>query len=135
MQVKVSTAAPAVAFDRPNTTNDRLGSLDGGVRPPPRPGHGQLGVFEQAQNPIIVGQAAYNTAYGTDFAATGWCNPSAPSTPQPAKCDGFARIQSRAATRFKFDTLSRQPALAIPLPTQGHPRRDELGQRSTSSDA
>ncbi len=34
MQVKVSNAAPAVAFDRPNTTADRMGALDGGLRPP-----------------------------------------------------------------------------------------------------
>ena len=32
------------------------------------------GVFEsRAQHPIIVGQAAYNSAYGTNFAAAGDC--------------------------------------------------------------
>ena len=36
MQVKVSTAAPALAFDRPNTTNDKMGALDDGVRAPRR---------------------------------------------------------------------------------------------------
>ena len=28
------------------------------------------GVFESGQHPIIVGQAAYNSAYGTGFAAS-----------------------------------------------------------------
>ena len=41
MQVKVSTAAPEVAFDRPNTTADRMGALVAGVRAPPRPSHRQ----------------------------------------------------------------------------------------------
>ncbi len=60
------------------------------------------GVFESGQNPIIVGQAAYNSAYGTSFASAGWCNnPSNPS----AKCDGFARISEQGGETFKFDTL------------------------------
>ncbi|MDX1437434.1 MAG: hypothetical protein R3335_11515, partial [Anaerolineales bacterium] len=32
---------------------------------------GGLGVFENGQNPIIVGQAAYNPAYGTSFQTSG----------------------------------------------------------------
>ena len=32
------------------------------------------GVFESGQHPIIVGQAAYNSAYGTNFAAGANCN-------------------------------------------------------------
>ena len=64
MQVKVSTAAPAAAFDRPNTTADQMGKLmaafdhhlDAAGKP--------AGVFESSQNPIVVGQAAYNQAYG-----------------------------------------------------------------------
>ena len=32
------------------------------------------GVFESGQNPVIVGQAAYNSAYGTSFAASSNCN-------------------------------------------------------------
>ena len=32
------------------------------------------GVFESSQHPIIVGQAAYNSAYGTSFAASSNCN-------------------------------------------------------------
>jgi len=61
------------------------------------------GVFENGQHPIIVGQAAYNSAYGTSFASAGWCN--SPSNPS-AKCDGFARISEQGGDLFKFDTLS-----------------------------
>jgi FtsP/CotA-like multicopper oxidase with cupredoxin domain len=35
---------------------------------------GGLGVFESGQHPIIVGQGAYNTAYGTSFAHNGLLN-------------------------------------------------------------
>ena len=99
MQVKVSTAAPAIAFDRPNTTADRMGALDAAFAH-----HADgSGVFESASDPVIVGQAAYNSAYGTSFAANGWCN--SPANPTPY-CDGFARIAEQGGFPFKFDTLS-----------------------------
>ena len=60
-------------------------------------------VFESGQHPIIVGQAAYNSAYGTSFAGAAWCN--SPSNPS-GKCDGFARISEQGGDMFKFDTLS-----------------------------
>jgi FtsP/CotA-like multicopper oxidase with cupredoxin domain len=115
MKVTISMDAPAVAFDRPNTTNDRLGTLttafahhtDG------------TGVFESGQNPIIVGQAAYNSAYGSNFVGSGWC--SSPTTPT-ARCDGMARIQegSQPGDKLKFDTLGPNkdgtgPQLQIPF--------------------
>jgi len=59
------------------------------------------GVFESGQHPIIVGQAAYNSAYGTSFAAGGWC--SSPSS--TIKCDGLARISQQGGDPFTFDTL------------------------------
>ena len=42
------------------------------------------GVFESGQHPIIVGQAAYNSAYGTNFAASSNCNAPPASRIQPA---------------------------------------------------
>ena len=62
------------------------------------------GVFESGSDPIIVGQKAYNEAYGTTFAGSGWC--SNPKAPAP-KCDGYARISegSQPTDLFKFDTL------------------------------
>lgn len=60
------------------------------------------GVFESGQNPIIVGQAPYNSAYGTSFIGGGWCsNPQNPT----ANCDGYARIQEQGHDIFKFNTL------------------------------
>ncbi len=61
------------------------------------------GVFESGQHPIIVGQAAYNSAYGTTFTTNGWCNN--PAAPLTTKCDGFARISEQGLDIFKFNTL------------------------------
>jgi FtsP/CotA-like multicopper oxidase with cupredoxin domain len=124
MQVKVSNATPAPAFDRPNSTNDRMDTLmkafahhlDGGGKP--------AGVFEKGSDPIIVGQAAYNVAYGTSFAADGWCNsPTAPT----AKCDGYARIQEQGGDQFKFDTLNGSQ---LSLPFQPKGMHDEMNSAS-----
>ncbi|MEI7745269.1 MAG: fibronectin type III domain-containing protein, partial [Chloroflexota bacterium] len=116
MQVKVSDTLPAVAFDRPNTTSDRLGTL---VAAFAHHADGS-GVFESSANPIIVGQAAYNSAYGTSFVAAGWCNdPAKPA----AKCDGFARMQEQGGQNFKFDTLS---GTQLALPFQGKALHDEM---------
>jgi FtsP/CotA-like multicopper oxidase with cupredoxin domain len=129
MQVKVSSAAPAVAFDRPNTTDDRLGALVTAFGHHLDPvTHQPAGVFESGTNPVIVGQAAYNSAYGTSFGSTGYCNTkSAPLNAQPAKCDGFARIQQQGGDPFTFDTLSGN-RLSIPLQPKGI--HDEMNSAS-----
>ena len=57
-------------------------------------------MFESSQHPIIVGQAAYNSAYGTAFSAGSDCN-AAGSTLQI--CDGFVRVNDTA--QFGFNTL------------------------------
>jgi FtsP/CotA-like multicopper oxidase with cupredoxin domain len=89
MQVKVSNNTAAPTFDltalQAAFTHQSNGS----------------GAFESGQHPIIVGQAAYNSAYGTSFAAGGDCS----SAPLPAKCDGFARIAQQGNDPFTFDTL------------------------------
>ncbi len=105
MQVKVSNAAPAVAFDRPNTTADRMGALLAAFAHHLDANGNPAGVFESGSDPIIVGQADYNGAYGTNFVGSGWCN--SPTNPS-AKCDGYARIAegSQPTDNFKFDTLS-----------------------------
>jgi FtsP/CotA-like multicopper oxidase with cupredoxin domain len=89
MQVKIAgTAAPAFNLARLNAAF--------------RHNANGTGVFESGQHPIIVGQAGYNSAYGTSFAASGWCS-SASST---IKCDGFARINQQGGNLFTFDTLT-----------------------------
>jgi Ca2+-binding RTX toxin-like protein/FtsP/CotA-like multicopper oxidase with cupredoxin domain len=98
MQIKVAPLPPATAFDLPGTANDGLGRLQAAFR---HQANGS-GVFESGQHPIIVGQQPYNSAYGKNFAASGWCN--APTNPS-AKCDGYARISDQGGDLFKFDTL------------------------------
>ena len=74
------------------------------------------GVFESGQHPIIVGQAAYNSAYGTGFAASSNCNAPG-STLQ--RCDGLVRVNDTST--FGFNTLhdtNRQDDHATPA--QGH---------------
>jgi len=88
MQVKIAGAA-APAFNVSQLQTRFSHKADGS------------GVFESRQHPIIVGQAAYNSAYGTSFAAGGWCN----SPSSTIKCDGFARISQQGGDLFTFDTL------------------------------
>ncbi|MAT98800.1 MAG: hypothetical protein CL608_16780 [Anaerolineaceae bacterium] len=59
MQIKISAAPVAQPFDVTTLENAFAHQTDGS------------GVFESGQNPIIVGQGAYNTAYGTSFQNNG----------------------------------------------------------------
>ncbi|MCJ7551347.1 MAG: multicopper oxidase domain-containing protein, partial [Anaerolineae bacterium] len=70
------------------------------------------GVFESGQHPIIVGQAPYNSAYGTNFAASSYCNGGSTST----LCDGYLRIADQGGTLFGFNTLLQDPSIT-PDPT------------------
>ena len=64
MQVKVAERRHRDArLCQPDTARKPAG----GVHAPSRSGTAPRGVFESSQDPIIVGQAAYNSAYGTNF--------------------------------------------------------------------
>ena len=90
MQVKINAVAPAPAYNLKALQSAFSHKANGS------------GVFESSQTPIIVGQAGYNSAYGTNFTTGGWCNnPTNPS----AQCDGFVRISEQGGDMFKFDTL------------------------------
>lgn len=74
---------------------------------------GGMGVFEKGQHPIIVGQGAYNSAYGTSFQNNG---PNA----------GLVQIFN---TSFSFKTLAggaTGPSLTFPL--QPKMIQDEMGE-------
>jgi len=79
------------------------------------------GVFESGQHPIIVGQAAYNSAYGTAFAASSNCNAPG-STLQ--KCDGLVRVNDTST--FSFNTLRFTTTNKITLPLQPKAIHDEM---------
>jgi FtsP/CotA-like multicopper oxidase with cupredoxin domain len=112
MQVKIAgTAAPAFSLTKLNAAFRHNSS--------------GTGVFESGQHPIIVGQAGYNSAYGTSFAASGWCR-----TPNATnKCDGYARINQQGGDVFTFDTLKGATSGAwskLSLPFQPKAIHDEM---------
>jgi FtsP/CotA-like multicopper oxidase with cupredoxin domain/fibronectin type 3 domain-containing protein len=78
------------------------------------------GVFEKGQHPIIVGQAAYNSAYGTSFAASSNCN--VPGSPL-SRCDGLVRVSDTSV--FGFNTLRGQSTRMV-MPLQPKAIHDEM---------
>lgn len=102
MQIKVAASAPAPAYN--------LSALQAAFK---AVSLGGQGVFEWGQNPIIVGQGAYNSAYGTSFQTNG---PDA----------GLVQIFN---TTFSFKTLAggaTGPSLTFPL--QPKMIQDEMGE-------
>lgn len=93
MQVKIAAATPAPAF---NVT-----ALAAAFKHQPN----GSGVFESGQHPAIVGQAAYNSAYGTSFAASSNCNVK---TGNVTRCDGLVRVNDTGT--FGFNTLAAPTA-------------------------
>ncbi len=100
MQVKINASPAAAPFSLSKLRNLFSHKADGS------------GVFEEGQHPIIVGQAAYNSAYGTSFASSGNCtNPSGTN-----RCDGFARINQQGGDLFRFDNLLHStPQLSVEI--------------------
>ena len=111
MQVKVAAAPAAAAFNLTALNNAFKHHADGS------------GVFESSQDPIIVGQAGYNSAYGKTFAASGDCT----DPPAPTSATASARIAQQGGQDFRFDTL-KGPQLQGHDRAEGAPRRDELGR-------
>ncbi len=87
MQVKIAATTPAPAFNLTKLTSAFKHKANGS------------GVFESGQHPVIVGQAAYNSAYGTAFATGSNCNGASTST----TCDGLVRVNDTGS--FSFNTL------------------------------
>ncbi len=109
MQIKV-VGAPAGPFNLSKLQTAFRHKADG------------TGVFEEGQHPIIVGQAAYNSAYGTGFAASSWCNgPSGGNL-----CDGFARISDQGGDLFGFNTLLSGNTAKLDIPLQPKATHDEM---------
>ena len=109
MQVKVADVPAATAFDLPALNTAFAHGLDGS------------GVFESGQHPIIVGQASYNSAYGTNFVSSSWCNVSGVNV---STCDGFARIADQGGDLFGFNTLLA-PRAKLQIPVQPKALHDE----------
>lgn len=110
MQIKVANTAPAAAFN--------LAALEAAFAHQPD----GSGVFESGQHPIIVGQAPYNSAYGTPFRSASWCN--APGT-TVNNCDGYARIFDQGGEQFGFNTLLA-PTAKLQIPLEPKALHDEM---------
>ncbi|MEI6647523.1 MAG: MBG domain-containing protein [bacterium] len=123
MQVVVANTAPDLAFDRPNTTADRFGALQAAFAHHVDTNGAPQGVFESSQDPIIVGQAAYNSAYYN----SGSTNSFRAFPPM----DGFARIHDFSLT---FNTLlaPNGSGRTLTLPFENKGLHDE--QNSASFD-
>ena len=114
MQVKIAGPVAPAAFNLTALQNAFKHKANGS------------GVFESGQHPIIVGQAAYNSAYGTNFVSSGWCNaPGSKST----KCDGYARIQEQGGFQFGFNTLLN-PTKKTTIPLEPKGIHDEMNSTS-----
>ncbi|GAA1026393.1 hypothetical protein GCM10009557_03930 [Virgisporangium ochraceum] len=101
MQIKVAATTPAPAYD--------LARLQAAFAH----NAGGTGVFESSQDPIIVGQGAYNSAYGSAFRNT-------------APRDGLVRISD---TSLAFNTLLGQGATqTLTMPLQPKAIQDEMGE-------
>ena len=108
MQVKIAANPPAAAFNLAKLQTAFSHKANGS------------GVFESGQHPIIVGQAAYNSAYGTAFAAGSNCNAPG-STVQ--RCDGLVRVGDTMT--FGFNTL-KAPTTKMTMPLQPKAIHDEM---------
>ncbi|MCX6057966.1 MAG: multicopper oxidase domain-containing protein [Chloroflexi bacterium] len=108
MQVKIAAKPAAAAFNMVPLNAAFAHHNDAAGKP--------AGVFESSQDPIIVGQAAYNTAYGTAFRS------AAPN-------DGFARINDMSLT---FNTLltggtpTATPLNTLTIPFENKGMHDEM---------
>lgn len=107
MQVTIPDVAPAPTFNLTKLQTAFRHNVSG------------TGVFESSQHPIIVGQAAYNPTYGSNFAAGGDCSTNLTAN----RCDGFARIGDTA--QFTFNTL-RQQSSRQTMPVQAKAIHDEM---------
>lgn len=98
MQIKVAAAAPAPSYN--------LTALQSAFK---ATSLGGQGVFQNGQHPIIVGQGAYNSAYGTSF-------------PNNGPYAGLVQIFN---TTFTFKTLLNN---LITMPLQPKQIQDEMGE-------
>jgi len=112
MQIKIAASNPAPTYNLANLQAAFRHNANG------------TGVFESGQHPIIVGQAAYNTAYGTSFASGSNCN--APGS-VVQRCDGFVRVND--TTQFGFNTLLGQNT-KMTIPLQPKAIHDEMNASS-----
>ncbi|MGW5433605.1 multicopper oxidase domain-containing protein [Streptomyces sp. NPDC004059] len=108
MQVTIADTTPAPTFDLAKLRAAFKHHADGS------------GIFESGQNPTIVGQAAYNSAYGTSFAASSNCNVKNTSV---NTCDGLVRVNDTST--FGFNTL-RSPTSKMAMPLQPKAIHDEM---------
>ncbi len=142
MQVKVSNAPPAVAFDRARHHRRPHGRPRDGVRSPPRrqrqPSR-RVRVRSRTRSSSARPPTTRRTTVRT-FVGSGWCNSPAalrqrsatgsPGSRSRAQCPGLRHLQVQV--RHPRDRCRANPpsraAIGNPLRAEGHARRDELGQ-------
>ncbi len=108
MRVTIAATTPSAAFDMTKLRNAFKHNAQG------------TGVFESGQPPTIVGQSAYNSAYGTSFASSSNCNVAGSTK---TTCDGLVRVND--TTDFGFNTL-RKPTARSSIALQPKAIHDEM---------
>ncbi|QTO37779.1 multicopper oxidase domain-containing protein [Tessaracoccus sp. MC1865] len=108
MQVTIADTTPAAAFNLTKLRTAFSHKANGS------------GVFESGQHPVIVGQAAYNSAYGASFAASSNCNVANPAV---QRCDGLVRVNNTGT--FAFNTL-RSPNTKVSMKMEPKAIHDEM---------
>ena len=108
MQVTIADAAPAPAFNLARLNAAFAHKADGS------------GVFESSQPPTIVGQDAYDSAYGTNFPASSDCNVPGSTT---TSCDGIVRVNNTGS--FGFNTL-KAPTSKMSMDMEPKAIHDEM---------
>ena len=112
MQVTVADTAPAAPFDMTKLQSAFKHHANGS------------GVFESGQHPVIVGQATYNRAYGTSFAASSNCNAVGSTV---TTCDGLVRVNDTGS--FGFNTL-KAPKAKMSMAMEPKALHDEMNASS-----
>ena len=105
MQVTIADTTPSAPYNLTKLRNAFLHKANGS------------GVFESSQHKPIVGQAAYNSSLGTNFASTGECK-----APSVTKCDGLVRVDDYGT--FKFNTI-KSPGTKTTMDVQPKAIHDE----------
>jgi len=112
MQIRVANTAPAAPYDLAALRSVfAKGDTSGCTADPPVPC--KRGVFEMTQDPIIIPQAAYNSAYNRSFPTSA--------------AEQYVQIADTSKTFRPIDETGEQALTPVTLPLEMKAMHDEMG--------